>query len=79
MVEALTDLRTVAPPDRRPSFDQQLELLCSAITEVVGDKEDISFALTPYRQGIGVRSDRGIALHGPPRQWSMRWWSGWNP
>ena len=18
-------------------------------------------------------------LHGPPRQWSMRWWSGWNP
>jgi uncharacterized membrane protein len=64
MVEALTDLRTVAPPDRRPSIDQQLELLCSAITEVVGDKEDISFALTPDRQGIGVRAgavDNGSA------------------
>ena len=56
MVEALTDLRTVAPLDRRPSIDQQLELLCSAITEVVGDKDDISFALTPDRQGIGVRA-----------------------
>ena len=20
-----------------------------------------------------------LPLHGPPRQWSMRWWSGWNP
>jgi uncharacterized membrane protein len=52
--EALTDLESVAPDDRRPSLRRQQELLEAAVGEVVVDARDITFALADDRQGIGV-------------------------
>jgi uncharacterized membrane protein len=56
LVDALADLETVVPADRLPSIRRQRELLSSAITEVMSDTDDISFALAADRQGIGVRA-----------------------
>jgi uncharacterized membrane protein len=53
LTAALTDLRSVAPPERRAVLDRQLERLRTA-AEAALDAEDVEFALTADRKGIGV-------------------------
>jgi uncharacterized membrane protein len=54
---ALEDLRTVAPPERRPPLDRQLELLDEAVRRAYDDDADIDAALVPDMQGIGSGPD----------------------
>jgi hypothetical protein len=49
----LEDLLTVAPPERRPPLEAQLELLESMVRRSFEDERDIAAGLTPDRQGIG--------------------------
>jgi uncharacterized membrane protein len=53
---ALRDLRAVAPPERVGVLDEQLRLLEARTAELVSDRE-LRFALTPDRQGIGIRAN----------------------
>lgn len=50
----LEDLLAVAPPDRRPPIEQQLELLGAAAGRVFEDERDIVAATVPDAQGIGA-------------------------
>ena len=50
---ALTDLRSVAPPERIAVIDRQLERLRISVEAAV-DSEDVEFALTDDRKGIGA-------------------------
>jgi hypothetical protein len=61
---ALEDLRTVAPPERRPPLDRQLKLLDEAVRRAYTDDVDIDAALVPDMQGIGSGPD--VMSH-PPR------------
>jgi uncharacterized membrane protein len=54
---ALEDLKTVAPPERRPPLDRQLELLDEAVRRAFTDNADIDAALVPDMQGIGSGPD----------------------
>jgi uncharacterized membrane protein len=54
---ALEDLRTVAPADRHPPLDRQLELLDEAVREAFDADADIEAALVPDMQGIGSGPD----------------------
>jgi uncharacterized membrane protein len=54
---ALEDLRTVAPPERRPPLDRQLELLDRAVRRAYDDDSDVDAALVPDMQGIGSGPD----------------------
>jgi uncharacterized membrane protein len=60
---ALEDLRTVAPPERRPPLDRQLELLEEAVRRAYDDDADVEAALVPDMQGIG--SGRDVMSHLP--------------
>jgi len=51
---ALSDLRTVAPPDRVPILEEQLELLETATESLMDDEHDIRLALSEDREGIGA-------------------------
>ena len=51
--DALRDLRSITPPERRPVIDQQLARLAKAAT-AAGDDDDVKFALDHDRKGIGV-------------------------
>ena len=51
---ALTDLRSVALPDRIPILDQQLELLEAATSSLMLDERDADKALREDREGIGA-------------------------
>jgi len=51
---ALTDLRSIALPDRVPILDHQLELLEAATTSAMEDERDARMALREDREGIGV-------------------------
>jgi hypothetical protein len=53
---ALTDLRSIAPPERVDVIDQQLERLATAVDAVMDEKSDAAFALTADRKGIGAAS-----------------------
>jgi uncharacterized membrane protein len=61
---ALEDLMTVAPPERRPALDRQLELLDDGVRRAFDDDADIDAALIPDMQGIGSGPD--VMSH-PPR------------
>jgi uncharacterized membrane protein len=61
---ALDDLRTVAPPERRPPLDRQLKLLDEAVRRAYADDADVDAALVPDMQGIGSGPD--VMSH-PPR------------
>jgi uncharacterized membrane protein len=61
---ALEDLRTVAPPERRPPLDRQLKLLDDGVRRAFEDDADVDAALVPDMQGIGSGSD--VMSH-PPR------------
>ncbi len=54
---ALEDLRTFAPPARRPPLDRQLNLLDDAVRRAYADDADIDAALVPDMQGIGSGPD----------------------
>lgn len=54
---ALEDLKTVAPPDRRPVLVSQLELLASSTRDVVSDPHDVTMGLSPDPLGFGVRAE----------------------
>ena len=61
---ALEDIRTVAPPERRPPLDRQLELLTDGVRRSFDDATDADAALVPDMQGIGSGPD--VMSH-PPR------------
>ena len=63
--EALTDLETVARPDRLAVLRRQRELLEDSVGEAMAEKHDINFALESDRQGIGVEA--GVSGDGRPR------------
>ena len=52
--DVINDLLTVAPPDRRPVLQHELELLDASVRDRYGDPSDVSLALTADRQGIGI-------------------------
>jgi uncharacterized membrane protein len=52
--EALDDLRSVAPHDRRAPLDEQAELLARASKKAFAEPTDSKIAAAPDRQGIGV-------------------------
>jgi uncharacterized membrane protein len=51
---ALTDLRSVAPPDRVAVIDRQIEALATAVESAKDNGRDVEFALTGDRKGIGM-------------------------
>jgi len=51
---ALTDLKSIAPLDRVPILDHQLELLEAATTALMDDERDAQMALREDREGIGA-------------------------
>jgi uncharacterized membrane protein len=51
---ALTDLRSVAPWERRHVLDEQLELLATATRSALDDRRDVEMALTADHVGIGT-------------------------
>jgi uncharacterized membrane protein len=53
----LEDLRSVAPPDRRPAVEHQLRLLHTMAMRTFDDEHDASRAVTPDQQGIGAGRD----------------------
>ena len=57
---ALSDLKTVAPPERQPAIDRQLRLLADAVTRELDD-DDRDAALVPDAQGIGSGADVTIS------------------
>ncbi len=58
---ALTDLKSVAPPERVGILDDQLELLTAATERSMDDARDAEMALRDDREGIGAAAglDRG--------------------
>jgi uncharacterized membrane protein len=51
---SLLEIRTIAPPQRRPVLDHQLELLATSTRSALDDEWDIEFALTADAKGIGA-------------------------
>jgi uncharacterized membrane protein len=51
---ALTDLRSIAPPERAGVIDRQLELLAASVKTAIGQEQDVDFALVEDREGIGA-------------------------
>ena len=60
---ALTDLKSVAPPDRMEILDLQLDLLTTAAEAALGDDRDVALALNRDREGIGAAAS---SLDGKP-------------
>ncbi len=54
LVAALDDVRSVAPPERQPALDEQLELLRTAVRDLPRHEHDKALALDRDPQGIGV-------------------------
>ena len=51
---ALTDLRSIAPPERVGIVDLQLDLLSTTTEAFLSDERDVAFALDQDREGIGA-------------------------
>ena len=66
---ALTDLRSIAPPERVEILDLQLDLL-TATEASLSDERDVAFALHEDREGIGATASSidGRALVSSPRE-----------
>jgi uncharacterized membrane protein len=63
---ALEDLKTVAPPERQPVLDRQLDLLKGLVSQIYEEEEEeIGASLTADQQGIGSGQDV-IATDGQP-------------
>jgi uncharacterized membrane protein len=66
LVAALEDLISVAPADRRPVLDEQLELLDKAVEGLDREQRDPDSALVPDGQGLGVAADQWDGFHPGP-------------
>jgi uncharacterized membrane protein len=55
---ALTDLRAIAPPDRREVLEEQLDLLAAATERAIEDPRELELALQADREGIGPAAGR---------------------
>jgi uncharacterized membrane protein len=51
---ALTDLRSMAPPERVDVIDRQLELLATATEAALDNESDLDMALVDDRRGVGA-------------------------
>jgi uncharacterized membrane protein len=51
---ALSDLRTIAPEERVPILDEELELLAAAVARALDSEREIEMALSEDREGIGA-------------------------
>jgi uncharacterized membrane protein len=60
---ALEDLKRVAPPERQPPLDRQLELLEAGVRRAYDAGADVDAALVPDMQGIGSGPD--VMSHPP--------------
>jgi len=71
---ALTDLRSIAPPERVGILEFQLDLLSTTTEEALSDERDVELALHEDREGIGAAASSidGTALLTPPRERSQR-------
>jgi uncharacterized membrane protein len=56
LTSALQDLLSVAPGDRRPPLQAQLDLLRSAAERALDDQEEAAVNTTPDGQGVGRRA-----------------------
>ena len=67
---ALTDLRSIAPPERVGILEFQLDLLSTTTEEALSDERDVELALHEDREGIGAAASSidGTALLAPPRE-----------
>jgi uncharacterized membrane protein len=71
---ALTDLRSIVPPDRVEVIDLELDLLATATETSLSDERDVEFALHDDREGIGATASAiddgtpGPSPVEPPRQ-----------
>jgi len=50
----LTDLRSIAPPERVGIIDLQLDLLSTTTEAALSDERDVELALHEDREGIGA-------------------------
>jgi uncharacterized membrane protein len=57
---ALADLKTVAPAERQPALDRQLQLLACGVARALEDEDDRRAALVADAQGIGSGVDVAI-------------------
>jgi uncharacterized membrane protein len=66
---ALTDLRSIAPPERVRIIDLQLDLLSTTTAASLGDERDVELALHEDREGIGAAASSidGRALLSSPK------------
>ena len=71
---ALTDLRSIAPPERVGILDLQLDLLSTTTEAALSDQRDVELALHQDREGIGAAASTidGTALLSSPRESSRR-------
>ena len=60
---ALTDLRSIAPPERVGIIDLQLDLLSTTTEASLSDERDVAFALHQDREGIGAAATSTTVLH----------------
>jgi uncharacterized membrane protein len=51
---ALTDLKSISPPERTEILDLQLDLLTTATEASLNDNREVSIALDRDREGIGA-------------------------
>ena len=67
---ALTDLRSIVPPERVGIIDLQLDLLLTTTEAALSDERDVELALHEDREGIGAAASSidGTALLSPPRR-----------
>jgi uncharacterized membrane protein len=59
-LEALSDLKTVAPAERQSALDRQLRLLASGVARGLDEEDDRRAALVADQQGIGSGADVAI-------------------
>ena len=67
LVAALCDLIEIAPSDRRPALQEQLDLLHAAVDDSPRARPDREFALEPDMQGIGMGPYRPADVSGARR------------
>ena len=69
---ALTDLRSIAPPERVGIIDLQLDLLSTTTEAALSDERDVEFALHEDREGIGAAASsidgRTLSSQNRPRR-----------
>ena len=75
---ALTDLKSIAPPDRTEILDLQLDLLTTATEASLSDERDVALALNDDREGIGAAAG-SLGGKPPVRRNLSAWRSGSDP